>query len=392
VLPLDLIVLGASARAAAQSARRAGFRPWCVDIFADTDLRAIAPARRIPAAAYPHGFVSVVRDHAPLAPVVYTGGLEDYPAILSELAQHRPIWGYFHPSPQCGDSIRNPQFVQDLCTRAGIARPGLALDPTDLPMDGSWLLKPSIGSGGLHIARWRGQPVPDPGGCFFQHHISGDSLSAIFVTATTATQLLGVTRQLIGEQFLHSPGEFVYCGNVTLDADSLTPRLFDQLMHLGNALTRADRQLRGLFGVDFILRDETVYLIEVNPRYTAAVEVLEHMTRRPFLYEHVLAFATTAHLPSSPHPTKVQAPALPVGKGIYYASRRMAFPDSLLQGPVVTDPWVVPELADLPDPGTVIETGQPVFTLLHQGPSVEAVLRQKAAAWDDSSECATACS
>jgi len=40
-LPHDLLILGASCRAAAFSALRAGFRPRCADYFADRDLAAV---------------------------------------------------------------------------------------------------------------------------------------------------------------------------------------------------------------------------------------------------------------------------------------------------------------------------------------------------------------
>ena len=44
----NLILFGASTRAAAFSALRAGLRPWCADLFADADLQAHCPAMRLP--------------------------------------------------------------------------------------------------------------------------------------------------------------------------------------------------------------------------------------------------------------------------------------------------------------------------------------------------------
>ena len=57
-----LVILGASARAAAHSARRAGFRAVCGDSFADVDLRAWCPVTAI----------------------------EDYPAELEQVADAAP--------------------------------------------------------------------------------------------------------------------------------------------------------------------------------------------------------------------------------------------------------------------------------------------------------------
>ena len=49
---MDLVIIGASARAAAFSAHRAGMRPWCVDLFGDADLARRFPVRRVALADY----------------------------------------------------------------------------------------------------------------------------------------------------------------------------------------------------------------------------------------------------------------------------------------------------------------------------------------------------
>src|SRR5437588_46110 len=86
----SLIVLGASARAAAFSARRAGFEPYAIDLFADRDLAAICPSVKI--RRYPHDFL-VALAAAPQAPWIYTGGLENFPRLVDRLADVRPLLG-----------------------------------------------------------------------------------------------------------------------------------------------------------------------------------------------------------------------------------------------------------------------------------------------------------
>ena len=49
----QLILIGASVRAAAFSALRAGLRPWCADLFGDLDLRQRCPSVVVPAERYP---------------------------------------------------------------------------------------------------------------------------------------------------------------------------------------------------------------------------------------------------------------------------------------------------------------------------------------------------
>ncbi len=87
-----LILFGASVRAAAFSAIRAGLRPWCCDLFADADLQNVCPARALPPADYPEGFVEVCA-RAPAGPWMYTGALENYPALIERMSKLRTLWG-----------------------------------------------------------------------------------------------------------------------------------------------------------------------------------------------------------------------------------------------------------------------------------------------------------
>ncbi|HKB02483.1 MAG TPA: hypothetical protein VKD90_09695, partial [Gemmataceae bacterium] len=86
-----LLIVGASARAAAASARRAGFDPWCADLFGDADLARLAPdSVRCPADKSPAGLIDTLRD-APPGPLIYTGGLENHPKLVRALAGLRTL-------------------------------------------------------------------------------------------------------------------------------------------------------------------------------------------------------------------------------------------------------------------------------------------------------------
>ncbi|MFM8582449.1 MAG: hypothetical protein ACKOFW_13215, partial [Planctomycetaceae bacterium] len=88
--PPDLLIVGASVRSAAHSARRAGFRPLAADAYADRDLH--SHSRLIPVTHFPH---SLPQDLASLpgTPWLYTGGLENHPSLLETLAGWGPLWG-----------------------------------------------------------------------------------------------------------------------------------------------------------------------------------------------------------------------------------------------------------------------------------------------------------
>src|SRR5262249_6268277 len=119
--------------------------------------------------------------------------------------------------------------------------------------------KPLHSAGGLGIRRAHPGEAPSPHH-YFQEFIDGTPMSVLYC----GTTLLGVTQQLVGEPWLHAK-PFAYCGNIG-PLDTPPPAL----------ATRAD--LCGVWGIDFISHDGVPHVLEVNPRYTASAEVLEHGT------------------------------------------------------------------------------------------------------------------
>src|SRR5439155_18688560 len=85
-------VVGASARAAVHSLARAGLSAWAVDLFADRDLARVAPCAVCPPDRYPAALPELARQFPP-GPALYTGGLENHPAVVGELAADRELWG-----------------------------------------------------------------------------------------------------------------------------------------------------------------------------------------------------------------------------------------------------------------------------------------------------------
>ncbi|NOX53525.1 MAG: hypothetical protein GXP27_03640, partial [Planctomycetes bacterium] len=74
-----LLIVGASPRAAAQSARRAGLQPVCIASFEDEDLA--ATARTV---AWPRNLKELIRlaESLPPGPWMYTGALENRPGLI----------------------------------------------------------------------------------------------------------------------------------------------------------------------------------------------------------------------------------------------------------------------------------------------------------------------
>jgi uncharacterized protein len=347
-----LIILGASARAAAASARRAGFEPWTADLFADADLRAMVPATvRCPVGDYPGGFREILRGAAD-APWIYTGGLENHPNLIRDLSEIRPLWGN---GPNVLTACRSPFRVERLLRETGFPTAEVRAAGAELPDYCRWLRKPLRGSGGQGIDF---ATKPEAGDHhFYQQYLDGPSYSAVFVHARGKTRLLGVTEQLIGPVPWLNAQPFKYAGNV--GPVDLGPAVRADLTRIGEVLVEACH-LRGVFGADFILHHDRPHVIEINPRYTASIEVLERSLGLRALAWHRLEFDPTGLSPG----TEVVGGRW-CAKAILYADREFVVPASFAA--LVDVGWLDVGFADVPIPGEVCEPGWPVLTLWAEG-------------------------
>lgn len=354
-------VVGASARAAVHSLARAGYAAWSVDLFADRDLG--CPSARCPLDRYPHGMPALAEQFPP-GPVLYTGGLENHPDVVAELAARRPLWG--NP-PAVLERVRDPLFPGEVWESAegdGVRVPRVVVED-EAPAYGRWLWKYRRGSGGdrVHdyVPDWD-EVVPEVLDDFYlQEFIPGRPMSAVFAAGAT-TRLLGVTEQLVGEAWLHAR-RFAWAGNV--GPVELPPATAGALVRFGAALAWAGG-LGGLFGIDFILdADGVAWPVEVNPRYPASAEVIELATGRAVMLDHADACGS----PTGDRPTRRHQQPRIVGKAIFYSPWRFDFPPEgpWEDGQHPFEPWNLPAFADVPATGSAIEPGWPVLTILEAG-------------------------
>lgn len=187
-------------------------------------------------------------------------------------------------------------------------------------------------------------------------------MSALFVARRDKAELIGVCDQLIGPEF-GAPTEFSYAGSIGPIAVSHRTR--ELLQQIGDTLAR-EAELLGLFGIDFILADNIPWLVELNPRYTASVEVLEQALGRALLAEHATACGHRTEIVRE-RPTQTRI----VGKQIVYATRDLTASswESLFQ--TERNASESPLIADIPALGSCIAKHWPICTVFAEANSVE---------------------
>jgi uncharacterized protein len=330
-------------------------------LFADLDLQKVCPVVCLARQHYPQGLVALMKK-APAAPWMYTGALENWPRLVGKLAQVRPLWGN---RPSVLRQVRHPWRVEAVLREAGLACPKAWDCSRPPPQLGRWLVKPLAGAGGRGITEWQREQTPGRG-FYLQEFIEGTACSAVYIAAGERAVLLGVTRQLIGEPWLFASG-FQYCGSVgPLALGDATRSIFAKL---GDVYAKSFA-LRGLFGVDCVLRDGVPFAVEINPRYTASVEVLERALGIQALTRHWQAFHS--------RPTDAMVPAPPrriVGKAILFARHTMTVPAIAPWSVGLDQSWTeLRAFADIPPGGDVITQGQPVMTIFAQADSVASCI------------------
>jgi predicted ATP-grasp superfamily ATP-dependent carboligase len=357
-----VLIAGVTTRALAQSAAKAGYRVTAVDAFGDLDLREVAEVisvrgRHPGAGAFARAMASAL---LPAGLVAYTSNFENYPGAVGRLSQGRCLLG--NP-PQVLTRVRNPIELTRVLRRHGLATPETRATPPSMgSARGSWLLKPRRSGGGHGIELWSPHH-PLPRNRYLQRLISGIAGSIVFAANGNAAVVLGFSRQLVGDSRLGAHG-FRYCGNILGTASTpLFPRqreLLEKAAALAEIVTR-EFGLLGLNGIDFIARNGVPYPIEVNPRYSSSMELVERA-------HHISMFRVHTDACRGILPTVAAPGILMTGKAIVFARRDVVLGD--------TQPWTRQAwLADIPHPGERVGRGQPICTVLAEAGDEKACYR-----------------
>lgn len=366
-----LIIVGSSVRAAAQSAVRAGFRPWCIDQFGDRDLVEVSEHVHT-VSDWPNEIESIIQS-APQAEWVYTGALENHPALVEKLTRQRSLAGC---NSATLSKLRDPNWLADTLTKASLPSLPIVVPPSAIPKSGEWIVKPLASAAGLGVRDFPSSSLdaPDVAQHYLQRKARGRVISGLYLGVENSARLLGLCEQVCRGT---DSGElcYVYSGSFgPLSVDDVSIGVFELAHRIGSAIeagVRAEEaRLRGVFGIDFILDDETgeLWTLEINPRYTASTEIYERAFGWPLIRWHVDACRGRDFEGKTPLASRPGDGEWPKhGKLIVYAERDFAAPDivPLVQRLSFDDQSRSSVSAsDIPQIGTLIQKDEPVCTLL----------------------------
>ena len=361
---MKILCTGVTARAIAESAVHSGYAVIALDAFADLDLEALCECYalqryfKLPFSAH-----ALYRASQKLQfeAVAYTSNLENYPAIVRRFASQYLLLGN---TPETLAGVRDWRHLCGVLAQAGFRTPDTIYHASERRQEAGhkWLRKPLRGGGGHKIAFCQADRLPGKG-FMLQEYIPGLACSASFVSNGKEAVVIGLSEQLLGQPEFGAGG-FIYCGNLVPLPDSISAaRVQSILVQARRIATLVTREfgLAGVNGFDFILADDQVCLTEVNPRYSASMELIERAYELPIFGLHVQA-VTKGILPDFD-----LAEGGRLTQGCYYG-KTILYGEQNAQAPD-TRRWLAQDMRDIPHPGEPLLQGKPVCTLLAEASS-----------------------
>jgi uncharacterized protein len=340
-----LLIAAVSGRALARAAVDAGYVPLVADFFADADTKSLAAACRKMPGAIGRGFLwrslsaaltALAKDApCPVAGVVYGSGFEDRTALLAGMAGRWPLLGN---DADTVETIKAPERFFALLDELGIPHPETVMDRPRKPA--GWLAKRRGGAGGSHVMPGRLQTRAT--NVYYQALIEGRAVSALFVGNGRNARVLGFSEQWTAP----APHKLWRYGGAVRPA-SLSESAAAAMTEAVKRVTRASG-LTGLGSADFVLAQNQPYLLEINPRPGATLDIFASAANPPLALH--LAAVSNGRLPRKPLGLEGAA-----ASAILYAPERLIVPRNM-----VWPAWA----ADLPYPGERIDKERPICTLL----------------------------
>jgi len=274
-----ILIAAFSGRALAQSATRAGYAPLVADGFGDEDtLECTQATKRLPSALHA-GFrikslkkaLNTLKANATTPPVglILGTGFEEHPTLIDALSRDFTILGN---TARTVARSKDPSYFLDVLKDLGIAHPKTSLTMPQNPR--GWIKKRVGGSGGLHITGNFSniRPTPDArqgtSNNFYQRVEMGTPISLAGVVSKRGAAF-GVCRQW-QNPIPRWPYRF---GGIVSPID-IPHETEAYMINSGLDLTRR-LGLKGFVSFDFMITQTDILLLEINPRPTAALDILD---------------------------------------------------------------------------------------------------------------------
>ena len=358
-----IIIAAISSRAYVQAAFEAGYKVISIDAFADVDTQ--KSCKQVFQIAVENGQFNAKQLLAVLDAIdlnrclglSYGAGFEAQAALLSAICERTKLIGN---APNSVAQIKNPQSFFAFCDTHNMPHPVTQLQrPSDSK---NWLQKRIGGSGGAHIKAIFPLDLPQQLSVYYQQIQAGTPYSCLFLADTKNAQVLG-----FNEQWCKASELLPYRYGGAVSHAALNDTVKNKLEHFVRAATE-NFKLCGINSCDFLLQNDAIYMLEINPRLSATLD-LYHAQKGDLFTAHVAA--CMGNLKAWPMVEKLSR-----AQHIVYANLATNVP-AAMDWP----DWV----CDIPQPNSPIPAGAPLCTVVASARTAklakQKVLQRAASLW-----------
>jgi methenyltetrahydromethanopterin cyclohydrolase len=347
-----LLIIASSGRMLAQAAKKTGLKPLVIDLFADLDTQTYALdfqqildltiVSLAPAVDY---FIQ----HYPVSQLIYGSGFEQHTDSLYYLSSRLNLLGN---TPDTFMRVQNKANFFAVLDNLNIPYPETSFTPPKDKQD--WLIKPNTGQGGIGIQRIRDTNQCLNSNIYWQKYQHGSQHSVIFLANGQQVQIIGFNSQWTTR--LSDSEEFIFAGIINHCPLNQTyqTQVINWLIKLVPAFG-----LNGLNSLDFIHADGQSYLLEINPRPPASMQLYN----ADLLRRHIMTTSPQQDWQSSIQPLAQEGYT---GYQIIYAQQDIQIPHDYL--------WQT-GCADLPAARQMCRTGQPICSIIAHQTHAHAVMQ-----------------
>ena len=218
--------------------------------------------------------------------------------------------------------------------------------------DIQFILKPVKGSGGYDVNLLNNGIDIEFGDNEFilQEYVSGTSLSSSVLSSENETKTVTNTRLLTMNDF-GDENSFIYVGNILPLTDKSIMSDVEDINNINEKLKDTSESLIDKFnligsnGVDYILNENGLYVIEINPRLQGTFECAEKTFGINMLEAHIRA---------------CQGEVMEIPKAQCYTYKKIVYsPTRMKYRPMDLD-----NIYDLPHIGSITEKDEPLLTII----------------------------
>lgn len=264
-----------------------------VDGFADMDTRAVTAAcEKVSRTKFGLDTKEVLQATYKLQKIhtfdslFYDAAIESAPDLLDSISVENIIGNSSRTLRQCKD----PETFFSTLDRHEIPYPEVNFEYPENPT-GSWLAKHAMSAGGSGVHN-ASEKFDTDGNIYFQRKVEGVDFSLTFLANGRSIKPLGFN--LLWVEVLRESMPYAYAG--AINCVDLTQHQRNMAVHYANVLANEFR-LVGLNSMDCILFDDSVYVIELNPRIPATYELYETKYGE-LLEEHIEVCKTHTFAPT----------------------------------------------------------------------------------------------